>query len=566
MEDRKNHEPDELKNKCKNLEKEIEELKEKEALYRELFNNMSFGIAVYKVIDEGNDFSFININKSAEKMEKLNKDELLGNSIFSVFPVVKDFGLLDIFKRVWETGEPQYHDLSLYKDEGIESWKANYVYRLFDNIIVSSYEDITERKKAEEEREKLIKELEISFLNEQAANEEMQAAQKELEKTNSELEQALEEARIANRLKSEFLAIMSHELRTPLTGMIGFSQLLSNEATLSPKQSRYAGLITKSGERLLKVLNDLLEISVIEAGKITTEYSEFDLDEMISDIYFLLKNNFDEKKIDFSYCLNGISIIKSDQSRLRQILFNIIGNAVKFTENGYVSLDVNDNEDSYVFSIKDSGIGIDDENKELIFDMFKQAENVYNRKYEGTGLGLAICKKLLEAIDGKIWVESKKDEGSNFYFTVPKSIPDVRDEFNQINDKKTTPKKDWATIKVAFAEDDDVNFNYLGEILSENKNLEIKGYDNGKSLLEEAKTEDFDIIILDIQMPVMDGIECFKEIRKFNKIVPIIALTAFAAKKDKTKYLDMGFTDYISKPVYPNLLFDKIDNYTKNRI
>ncbi len=270
-------------------------------------------------------------------------------------------------------------------------------------------------------KERLNKKLESSYEELEKSYKELNDVQKELETSNSDLENALLKAEEVNVLKSEFLAMMSHELRTPLSGMLGFSDLLSKDASLTKKQKAHVEFINKSGKRLLNVLSDLLEISVIEAGKVIVEISEFDIELVIDDIYILLTEKFKESNIEFIKDISVEKQIRSDQSRIRQILFNLIGNAVKFTEIGSVKVRVRDDEKNYIFTVEDTGIGIDDEQIKFIFDMFKQVEGAFNRKYQGTGLGLAICKRLVEALNGNIWVRSNLNHGSRFYFTIPKT-------------------------------------------------------------------------------------------------------------------------------------------------
>jgi signal transduction histidine kinase len=240
-----------------------------------------------------------------------------------------------------------------------------------------------------------------------------------LQKTNWELEEALQTAEDANKAKANFLAMMSHELRTPITGMMGFSEILVNDETLAANQKEYAHIIFGCGNRLLKVVNDLLEMSTMEAGKYEIKYQELSLSEILEDIHILYANNFEKKEIRFTVKLNGIDKIVSDEIKLRHILLNLIGNAVKFTERGKVSICAKEENGYYIFAIKDTGIGIPEHMRTTIFDMFMQAENVECRKYEGIGLGLTICKRLVEALGGVIWIDGELESGSTFLFKIP---------------------------------------------------------------------------------------------------------------------------------------------------
>lgn len=313
-------------------------------------------------------------------------------------------------------------DRKLFSDE---NGKAKY--------LIGYVQDITERKKVEMEKEKLIEELQITLQNEQSMKEELESAYEEanytneqlekshaeLETANQQLEEALRKAEELSKMKSEFLAIVSHELRTPLTGILGFSQLLSIDNELNENQKEYATRIYKLSDKLQGVLNDLIEISLIESGIVKIEYSNFPLEEIVDDIYILFKDTLESKKIRFVKELENTPVINTDPARLRQILLNIIGNAVKFTETGTITVKFHSEKGYYHFAVSDTGIGIDSENSEKIFEMFKQIESPKSRRYGGMGLGLAVCKKLVEALQGNIRVESEVNKGSTFYFDIP---------------------------------------------------------------------------------------------------------------------------------------------------
>ncbi len=450
-------------------------------------------------------------------------------------------------------------------------------------IIIFS-EVITEKKHLQEEREMFFKKLELNnlelekayereqaareemeaaFEEAQSANEELQVSQSELHKMNILLEEALIKAEEANRLKSEFLAIMSHELRTPLTGMLGFSELLLNDVEMKPQQKKFAQLIYNSGRRLLDVLNDILEISVIEAGKINIEMSDFNVEKVVEDVEVLLADKLASKGLKLTKELNSINYIYSDPSRIRQILFNLIGNAIKFTDHGEISISLFYRNGNYVFSVKDTGIGIAEKDIDKIFDIFTQVEETMKRRYGGTGLGLNICKKLVEVLKGKIWVKSALNEGSEFSFSIPAGNMHQNSDKHPVNpqtEKKLTIK---SNLKILFGEDDPTSSFFLANCIEEHKSWEGKGFDNGQDLLNEfVNNRDYDIILLDIQMPIMDGIQCLAEIRKIDKNIPVIAVTAFAMETDKKRFREMGFTDYISKPVKLHDLYALIERNT----
>jgi CheY-like chemotaxis protein len=358
--------------------------------------------------------------------------------------------------------------------------------------------------------------------------------------------------------------MMSHELRTPLAGMLGFSELLLMEKSLNDKQSEYANYIFSAGKRLLHILSDLLEISVIEAGKINIQFFDLNIQKVIQDVYVLLEDKFKKKNVDFEIDVQCKKEITSDPPRLRQILFNLVGNAIKFTEEGKVKVTVEKQKDKYLFSVKDTGIGINEKDQDIIFDMFRQVEASSIRKYGGTGLGLAICKKLIEALNGQIWLESTPGRGSTFYFSIPINQSARKQNLDEQRKKQASKKKD-DQINILFAEDDEINFQFIENIIKSNDNYSGNGFYNGKDLLDEflKNKDDYDIILLDIAMPIMDGVETLLEIRKNDKNIPVIAITAFGMKNDENKYLQLGFSDYISKPLTLEEFDEKIHVHIK---
>ncbi len=434
-------------------------------------------------------------------------------------------------------------------------------------VFIAMFKDITEAKRATAEREKLIKTLENKNIEIQGAYkrmhhayENLEAVQYELRKANEDLHFALEKAEEANKQKSEFLAIMSHELRTPLTGILGFSQLLSNDTTITPRQKEFSDRVNKLGNKLLYIINDLLELSIIESGKVKIEYTYFDINDLINDIYSIFEEQTKHKDVKFSIKTNNVLNIYSDPLRLRQILFNIIGNAFKFTNKGFIQVELKKNNDFYVFSVADTGIGIDEHDREYIFEMFRQAEIADTRKYSGSGLGLAICNKLVNMLGGRIWVKSKKDKGSTFFFTIPvlkeengKKINYEEQIIAEINGEKK--------CRILFAEDNENNFLFIKEVLSEYENFLFRGFNDGIPLLEEfKKNQDYDLILLDIQMLEMGGYETLKNIRKISKDIPVVAISAFATENDKNDYIKHGFDDFISKPIEIDSFINKINN------
>ncbi|MBN1499750.1 MAG: PAS domain S-box protein [Spirochaetes bacterium] len=410
--------------------------------------------------------------------------------------------------------------------------------RVQGNFIYAAARDITERKKSEEELILTLQEADI----------------------------LRDRADAANRAKSEFLANMSHEIRTPLNGVIGLAGLLLN-SELTEEQCNYVKLISASGESLLSLINDILDFSKIEAMKLDLEVVNFNLSESIDYISDILKIKVLEKKIEFNVEMeDSIPVfLRGDPGRLQQILFNLIGNAVKFTEKGNVKLKVSLDERTAQwvrlrFTITDTGIGIPEDKQKLLFAPFTQADSSVSRKFGGTGLGLAISKELTEMLGGSISLKSIEGAGSEFSFTVLLEI--------QTNEQmiETMKKKTPAEIKPAGAADGKVSIllaedNYTNQIITVEilRKLGYKHVDlvnNGEEAVNVLKTIPYDIVLMDCHMPEVDGFEATRRIRNFesgvlNNDIPVIALTALSMTDDRQKAFDAGMNDYLSKPVDP---------------
>ncbi len=378
----------------------------------------------------------------------------------------------------------------------------------------------------------------------------------EQKKIEQELKDAKAKAVESDKLKSAFLANMSHEIRTPMNSILGFSDLLREDDLSDEKKEKYLEQISSGGNRLLTIISDIVDVSKIDANQLSLSYGVCDINKIIDNLY----NQFSISDINTNVSLkiqkslsDSQSVIKTDNIRLIQILSNLIENALKFTKKGEVEFGYILKKNLLLFFVKDNGIGIDTKYHELVFDRFRQVDNDYFGSKAGTGLGLSIVKGLVELLGGEIWVESEKDKGATFYFTIPYDVTEHSSEDEDIIKEVIKPDKN-SEVTILIAEDELSNFMYLEELL-EVYEYKIIHAINGKKAVELVNEDSsIDLILMDIKMPKMNGFEATKEIRKINKSIPIIAQTAYAMAEDRAKAINAGCNDYLAKPISSRLL------------
>jgi signal transduction histidine kinase len=373
-----------------------------------------------------------------------------------------------------------------------------------------------------------------------------------------ELISAKEKAEESNRLKSHFLANMSHEIRTPMNGILGFLDLLQDVNLPDAEKSRYLSIVNKSGLRLLDTINDIIEMSRIEAGQVHVEPKKFDLAEMMQYLFDFFKPQTDEKGLNF-YChldrLGGRLMLITDRYKLEGILTNLLKNAIKFTKAGSIEIGGYREADAIVLYVKDTGRGIPADRLEAIFERFIQADLGETRGHEGSGLGLSIAKAYTEMLGGKIYVESEPGKGSLFYIVLTDLFVDPL----PCQVSRPSPVPSLHGLSILVAEDDDTSFLYIEMVLKQNGIKLMRTFTGQETILALRQHPDISLILMDIKMAGMNGLEATKEIRKFNTSIPIIAQTAFAISGDQELALAAGCNDYMAKPIKKEVLLEKIE-------
>jgi len=372
---------------------------------------------------------------------------------------------------------------------------------------------------------------------------------------NKELNEALERAEESDKLKTAFLQNISHEIRTPLNVITGLIQLINNFEISPEERFEYSGIMEKSSRRLIEIINNVLDISRIETGQLKVTFRNFSINTVIKDIYSAFYLEAKEKGIQLEYYApftDGDDIIETDNGKLNQVITNLVKNSIKFTESGCVEFGYEAKDNELMFFVKDSGIGIDSAMQDRIFERFVQVENNFGKLYDGAGLGLSISKGLVELLGGSIWFESISGKGTDFYFTIPhQSI----NKTGQSEIKKPSYEIGNRSLKIIIAEDDDLNFLYFDKMMKSLKH-EVYRAKNGLEAIQLCKAlPNTDVILMDIKMPEMDGVEATRIIKTFNTETPIIALTAFAFNEERETILAAGFDEYVSKPIRIETLF-----------
>ena len=509
----------------KKLERELEASRGREG---GILHNSIDGVVAYSAVrkepDTISDFRFDQINPAAERLLNAKAVDLVGQNLLTAFPEAAEDGFFDKLRVVVDSGVPIDFEYMATRS-GPPRWYRTAVSKLGDGVAVN-YAEITARKLAEKE-----------------------------------LQKAKESAESADRSKSAFLAMISHELRTPMNGVIGFTNLLL-DTELTSTQRDFTQTIQQSGNSLLVLIDDILDFSKIEAGKLELEIHAFDIRHCLHDAIVLMSPAASLKNIALVETIaeDVPKMIYSDATRLRQVVVNLFSNAVKFTSQGKVELDVSMGKDGTLrFEVQDTGIGMSQEVVARLFQPFAQGDSSTTRRFGGTGLGLAICKRLIELMGGKIEVLSAEGKGSVFRFFVPLGELPTAGFIRPLAQTMTLPgvknmeKKPEAfaldyPLRILIAEDNSTNMKVVLLML---QRLGYRGdpVRNGLECLEALQRLPYDVILMDMQMPEMDGVECTKRLRSEGSTIRVVALTADAAIDAQGRCLEAGMNDYITKPI-----------------
>jgi PAS domain S-box-containing protein len=513
-----------------------------EAMFKAVFEYSASAIVVMNL--QGN---FIAVNKAFTDMLGFSQDDLYEKDITFVditHPDDKDKSK-DYFNRILDDAnklikfEKRFITIDHRIIWGIVTSSAILDKKGEISYVVSQIVDITKRKITEEE---------LSSQNFQ------------LVKLTQELSLAKETAEKSDQLKTAFLANMSHEIRTPLNGILGAADLLSEENTSVEDRKLFAKIMQTSCNRMLNTVNDIIDASKIESNQIQFAETEFTIEQLLYELKSNYSFLFDEKKIVFTLnidpSVDAQFPLVNDYEKLKQILSKLLSNAHKFTSRGSVCLSCRWKAPYYYFEVKDTGVGISEEYVKSLFANFSQEDVSINRSYEGSGLGLAIARGFARALNGDLTVQSEKNVGSVFCLKIPMS-----------SEKKMIPppileENQPVILNFLVAEDDDVSYILAEKILSREFGANVIRAKNGVEALDLFKQyKDINLVLMDLKMPEMDGLECVKQLRKLNEDVPIIAVTAFAFAKDQQSAIEVGCNDYISKPYNAVQLIQKIKSF-----
>jgi PAS domain S-box-containing protein len=508
----------------------LQDIKAEEEKFSKAFHTSPYGVAITRLSDG----KIIEINKGVNRITGYSFDEVNFKSTLDLnlwqYVDERDQIVEEINRhgKVYER-EVQFRKKSCEQITVLLSAEVITVNN--ERCLLSSFDDITERKKHV-----------------------------------TELIKAKEKAEESDKLKTAFLHNISHEIRTPMNAIIGFSALLGEPDLNHQDHVSYINNIQQSCNHLLSIITDIINISNIEAEIVKINMTEINLNSKLRSLYDRFLPDAIEKKLSLSYETtldDNKSVFLTDSSKLVEILTNLIGNALKFTEHGYIKFGYDVEKNSVRFYVSDTGIGISANQHVKIFDRFYQVENKVSRQYEGTGLGLAICKSYVELLGGRIWLTSEKDKGSVFNFTIPFIPPDQHNLPEEKPIIENTKYTGSCNKTIIIAEDNEMNY-FLIKVMLSGLGLNILHAWNGSEAVDMCKkNSEIDLVFMDIKMPVMDGFEATRNIKRLRPELPVIAQTAYALAGDPDRIIAAGFDAYIPKPIKKDKLLSLLNSYIK---
>ena len=548
-----------------------EALRAGEARTRQLISASPYPVVLFSPLDETILFS----NQRARELFGWPVDQLQKMTAPMLLTNLQDYSALR--KQLMSEGNVSDKMVAVSHSDGRTIWvmlsavmvdleEGTVAYVMFNNV-----DELKQTRDMLLDRER---ELEAGVAESQMAQEKLEEQGQALTDLAADLAAARDAAEDATRAKSEFLATMSHEIRTPMNGVLGMTGLLLG-TSLNETQLSYARTIKESAELLMALLNDILDLSKIEAGKMSVEIVDFELSSVLDAVATLWEGRATSKNIELrvEYPAGAVPVFRSDPTRIRQILFNLVSNAIKFTDVGAVGVHVgvtelDDGRFDLYFSVTDSGCGIPADRIDTLFDRFTQADASVTRLYGGTGLGLAICANLADLLSGEIGVKSEIGKGSTFWFRIPVERGEAA-SLNMGSEWELSDEllPDDVKLRILLAEDNAINQRIVVTMLGEfGHHVDVVG--NGLEAVASVQKLPYDLVLMDVQMPEMDGVTATQKIRALPsevRNVPIIALTANAMSGDRERYLSSGFDDYVSKPIDVTALFYAINRSVNPR-
>lgn len=524
-----------------NLARSIQEVRSERRKLRSILEKAPIAMAVL----DGPEHRYNMANDYYRKLF-LGKRDVTGQAVKDIFPKIKEIGLLALLDETYRTGkvfEATNFHIQDQRADGVEfsvyvDFAYQPIYDVNDQIegLVVAVNNVTDRVMAERA-----------------------------------LQSAKTAAENANHAKSAFLANMSHEIRTPLGVILGFSEIIGTQDLEPAEKEKYLDIILRNGASLTRIIDDILDLSKIEAGKFQVEMLPVRLTKLLQEVLAMFFDHASRKNIQLNYALTEITdlVVLTDAVRIRQILLNLIGNAIKFTSEGSVTVScrteqVTGTRKKVTFVIEDTGIGMTREQADRLFQPFTQADSTSTRRFGGTGLGLALSRNLAHALGGDVRIaKCEPDKGSTFEFSFQAEDANQLAAATPAESSSAVAQNPFAGFKVLAVDDSPDNRELIKTILS-NSGLEITEADSGEEALKQAFKQHYDLVLMDIQMPGLDGYGTLSELRKRGFQGPIIALTAHAMKEDRDRAFAAGFADHVTKPINSKILLQTIQSYLKH--